>query len=1024
VKKTSLLLGCALFILSLFNITLGQTISYGTAGSTYTQDFNTLPNTGTFTYSGGGPFDLNSTPVNASGLTGWYGCKYSGTASNMLFTVGTGSATAGSVYSFGSTSSVDRGLGCLASGGNIEEIGALFTNNTGITLNKITITFTGEQWRLGSGAIDKLTFQYKIGASTINDAGYVSNSNLDFTAPNTAAGDSATNGNSSGDRSSVTYTITGLTWNNGEILGIRWQDANDAGNDDGLAIDDFTFSSSPQSSATFSVIGTLTSFSQTLAAPTGEQTYNISGTGLTTNVTVVPPAGFEISKTTGSGFVTSSGSLIYSAADVITGRTIYVRMNSGTPGLSSGNITHTSAGSEFTPANQPVSGTYTPKCILSLTSLIEGFYDGSIMVPDTVTIELRNASTLALVDQSKGLLNSSGSGSFSFSSASNNTNYYIIVKHRNAVETWSQSAQSFTSYALNYNFTTASTQAYGSNLVSKNGKFCIYSGDVNQDGVIDSGDLGITDNDNTNYVSGYTNTDINGDGLVDSGDLGIADNNNSGYVSKISPISLISFSATGSLTTFTQNSSSASTEQTYNISGSNLTANVTLVPPAGFEISKTTGSGFVTSTGNLVYTAAEVMAGQTIYVRLHAGSSGSYSGNITHTSANSEFSQVTKSVSGSYTATPVFTVTGSLSTFSQTSATPSAEQTYSISGTNLTGNVTLVSPAGFEISKTTSTGFVTSSGSLVYTAAEVMAGKTIFVRLNAASPGNYSGSITHTSANAEFTQAAKSVSGSYVVVSSNVNLIMGNPTSAVTSVDSIHNYLLDKPQFCASYDRDRRIANWTSWQLNSAWLVDNSTRNDPYRVDPTLPAGWPQVGSAYNYSTYGFDRGHLCPSADRVNTQTDNDALFVMTNLIPQNPTNNQGVWASLETYERSLVSGGNVVYIYTGGWGTGGTSAQGTFNRIVSGSGIDTVSLTVPAKLWKVMIVIPSGTSTSADVARVDTTTRTIAVIMNNDQGPFGTWQSYRVSVDSVEALTGYNFFSNVPPSIQAVIEAKVDTQ
>src|ERR1035437_7585605 len=75
-----------------------------------------------------------------------------------------------------------------------------------------------------------------------------------------------------------------------------------------------------------------------------------------------------------------------------------------------------------------------------------------------------------------------------------------------------------------------------------------------------------------------------------------------------------------------------SAEQTYSISGTNLTANVTVIPPAGFEISKTTGSGFVNSTSSLVYTAANVMTGQTIYVRLNAGSTGSYSGSITHTS--------------------------------------------------------------------------------------------------------------------------------------------------------------------------------------------------------------------------------------------------------------------------------------------------------------------------------------------------------------------------------------------------------
>jgi endonuclease G len=80
-----------------------------------------------------------------------------------------------------------------------------------------------------------------------------------------------------------------------------------------------------------------------------------------------------------------------------------------------------------------------------------------------------------------------------------------------------------------------------------------------------------------------------------------------------------------------------------------------------------------------------------------------------------------------------------------------------------------------------------------------------------------------------------------------------------------------------------------------------------------------------------------------------------------------------------------------------------------------------VPAQTWKVIIVLPDG---SNDVSRVTTATRTIAVVIPNS-GSIGTdWRAYRVSVDQVEGMTGYVFFSNVPASIQAVIEARVDNQ
>jgi endonuclease G, mitochondrial len=771
--------------------------------------------------------------------------------------------------------------------------------------------------------------------------------------------------------------------------------------------------------ATFSITGTLSAFSQTTASPGPEQSYNIIGTDLTTNVTLVPPAGFEISKTSGSGFVTSLGSLVYSAAEVIAGKTIYVRLNSATNGSYSGNITHTSSGSEFTQANKSVSGSNTAKCVLSLTELIQArSTNGITMVPDSVTLELHDANTLALVDQDKELLSASGSGSFTFNSAINGTPYYLAIKHRNSLETWSANPISFSSFALNYNLTTATSLAYGNNLILIGSKYCVYSGDVNQDGFITTDDYTGIDNDASNFEYNLVN-DVNGDGFITTDDYTCIDNNGANFISINAPSPLVPtpvFNITGSLSAFSQTSASASAEQTYNISGSNLTANVTLAPPAGFEISKTTGTGFVTSTGSLGYTAAEVMAGKTVYVRLHAGTTGSYSGNITHTSANSEFTQATKSVSGNYTLTKTFTITGTLSSFSQSSATPSAEQTYTIGGTNLTANVTLVPPASFEISKTTGTGFVTNSGSLVYTAAEVMAGKTIYVRMNAASPGNYSGNITHTSAASEFSVQNQSVSGLYSVPSGNVNLTMGNPSGATTDINFPHNYLLDKPEFCASYDKDRGIPNWTSWQLNSSWIVSNATRRDNYIPDGEVPGAWYHVNDV-DYSGSGFARGHMCPSADRLNTQADNDSLFYYTNMVPQNQNNNGGTWEGLENYERTLAAT-NTVYIICGGYGAGGTKTDNsaTVNTISNGK------VTVPAKLWKVMIVIPNGSG--SDVSRVTTSTRTIAMIIPNDSTPnsASTWGNYRVSVDSVEALTGYDFFSNVPTEIQAVIEANVD--
>lgn len=178
---------------------------------------------------------------------------------------------------------------------------------------------------------------------------------------------------------------------------------------------------------------------------------------------------------------------------------------------------------------------------LNLTALIEGFYDGGtdIMISDTVTVELRNSiNPWNLVEETKSLLNSSGSGIVNFFSASEGTNYYVVIKHRNALETWSANTPQFVNGTLNYDFTSAQNQAYGNNLMQKGTKWCLYSGDVDHDGSVDLTDMIEVDNDNAIFVTGYVPSDVNGDGSTDLSDMIIVDNNNAAFVGKVTPTSL------------------------------------------------------------------------------------------------------------------------------------------------------------------------------------------------------------------------------------------------------------------------------------------------------------------------------------------------------------------------------------------------------------------------------------------------------------------------------------------------------
>jgi hypothetical protein len=179
-----------------------------------------------------------------------------------------------------------------------------------------------------------------------------------------------------------------------------------------------------------------------------------------------------------------------------------------------------------------------PSTTLNLTALIQGFYNNitNTMVRDTVRVYLRNTSSpYSIVDSAKSVLDSTGYGTFYFPNAVNGTLYYIVIKHRNSIETWSKQEQMFTSYQLSYDFITAANKAYGDNLILKGSKYCIYSGDVNQDGIVDAGDLSLVDNDAFNSVSGYVITDVNGDNIIDGSDLAITDNNAFNFVTKVTP---------------------------------------------------------------------------------------------------------------------------------------------------------------------------------------------------------------------------------------------------------------------------------------------------------------------------------------------------------------------------------------------------------------------------------------------------------------------------------------------------------
>src|SRR4051812_5193621 len=247
-----------------------------------------------------------------------------------------------------------------------------------------------------------------------------------------------------------------------------------------------------------------------------------------------------------------------------------------------------------------------------------------------------------------------------------------------------------------------------------------------------------------------------------------------------------------------------------------------------------------------------------------------------------------------------------------------------------------------------------------------------------------------------------------------VHLTMGNPSGAIADVNQPGNYLMSKPEYALSYNRDNGRPNWVSWHLTTDWF-GTLTRADTFRADPQVPSEWYRV-EGFDFSGSGFDRGHMVPNADRDSQDAIVQATFLMSNMVAQAPDNNQGPWADMENDLRAIAAQGNELYIVAGPEGSGGTGSNGAATTIANGH------VTVPAYTWKAALVLPVGFN---DLSRVTCTTRVVAVRMPNRQGiKNDDWRNYRVSVDSIESATGLNLFSNLPVNIQRCIEGGVDGQ
>lgn len=238
------------------------------------------------------------------------------------------------------------------------------------------------------------------------------------------------------------------------------------------------------------------------------------------------------------------------------------------------------------------------------------------------------------------------------------------------------------------------------------------------------------------------------------------------------------------------------------------------------------------------------------------------------------------------------------------------------------------------------------------------------------------------------------------------NVRFGMPSPATADPNNHDAYLIERQQYVVSYNDRKHIPNWVSWHLRKG-DIGHSPRTS-FEPDTLLPSGFYKV-TTRDYNGSGFDRGHMCPHSDRSSNAVDSKATFYLSNILPQSPHNNQKAWERLESYCRELAERGNDVYIQCGPLGVGGTGRNGYREKVGN------AAIVVPAKLWKVIVVLPDGTAPCIG-------TRVIAVLTPNDQTPGPDWTPYRTSVAAIEQATGYHFLQNIPAEIVDALRQRVD--
>jgi endonuclease G, mitochondrial len=204
--------------------------------------------------------------------------------------------------------------------------------------------------------------------------------------------------------------------------------------------------------------------------------------------------------------------------------------------------------------------------------------------------------------------------------------------------------------------------------------------------------------------------------------------------------------------------------------------------------------------------------------------------------------------------------------------------------------------------------------------------------------------------------------------------------------------LIEHSYFSLAFSDNHKQAKWVYYELKPEFIVGSESRSDNFRPDPKVSTGSAQL---IDYRGSGYDRGHLCPAADMKHCPVAMSETFYMSNMSPQHPSFNRGIWSRLEELVRSWAMHYEGIHVVTGP----------VFYENIGAIGPNNV--TVPGHYYKV-VYVPTEPP------------KMIGLVLPNKAGE-RQLHEYVITVDSIESLTGIDFFPQLPSVIQEQLESRI---